>query len=137
MPPRGAPLERLLRERGDLGAALVELRAAVTGAIVQPCREDGVAVLELEVQVAVGVGGVEQLCWDRWDLYPRAVVPRHDEAARQPGDERVDHPSDAALKHIGERDRVPVRPQARYAYSGAALVALMLLLADQDRKSVV
>src|SRR3546814_18772276 len=60
----------------------------------------------------------------------RAVVPRHDEAARQTGDERVDHPSDAALKHIGERDRVPVRPQARYAYSGAALVALMLLLAD-------
>src|SRR3546814_13954674 len=70
------------------------------------------------------------LGWDRWDLYPRAVVPRHDEAARQPGDERVDHPSDAALKHIGERDRVPVRPQARYAYSGAALVALLLLLAD-------
>src|SRR3546814_11804341 len=41
MSPLGAPLDRLLRERGDLGAALVDLRAAVTVAIVHPSREDG------------------------------------------------------------------------------------------------
>src|SRR3546814_3570215 len=69
MSPLGAPLCCCLGERGDLGAALVDLRAAVTVAIVHPSREDGLAVLELEVQVAVGVGGVEQLGWDRWDLY--------------------------------------------------------------------
>src|SRR3546814_15035833 len=40
MSPLGAPLDRLLRERGDLGAALVDLRAAVTVAIVHPSREE-------------------------------------------------------------------------------------------------
>src|SRR3546814_3382068 len=35
MSPLGAPLDRLPRERGDLGAALVDLRAAVTVAIVR------------------------------------------------------------------------------------------------------
>src|SRR3546814_8550460 len=48
MSPLGAPLDRLLRERGDLGAALVDLRAAVTVAIVHPSREDGLVDFELE-----------------------------------------------------------------------------------------